>query len=254
MTNTDEAAEYRQPRRWVMVLCLVPLMATIASSHQLTPFMLLGALILLVAFRQLRPRTLPLVMAAITVGWIMYGGLPWLKANSAQIFVGVGDPWANVGVHIVGQGQVPTGQILVDWDSRAISAAIGILALIGFWRYRRHHDAKARSSWNRLAVLAVAALPAAAANNYGGEIVFRVFLFALPFMAVAAAACFFPDPRTELVAQVRGASGRRDDLADRRVQPRQLWPGSDKLPQPERCRRGRLAVPDSTAWCRARLG
>ena len=33
-----------------------------------------------------------------------------------------------------------------------------------------------------------------AGNNYGGEIIFRAFLFALPFMAVAAAALFFPRP------------------------------------------------------------
>ena len=104
MANADEAAGHPQPRRWVMVLCLVPLMATIASSHQLTPFMLLGALILLVAFRQLRPRTLPLLMAAITVGWNMYGGLPWLKAHTSQILGGMGDPWANISAHIVGAG------------------------------------------------------------------------------------------------------------------------------------------------------
>lgn len=85
-------------------MCLVPLMAAIASSHQLTPFILLGALVLLVAFRQLRPRTLPLLMAAITAGWNLYGGLPWLKANTSQILGGMGDPWANISPHIVGQG------------------------------------------------------------------------------------------------------------------------------------------------------
>ena len=190
--ETTVAAEYRQPQRWAMVLCLVPMMAAIASSHQLTPFVLLGALILLVVFRQLRPRTLPLLMAAITAGWIMYGGLLWLEANTAKLFSGIGDPWGNIGAHIVGHGQVPTGQVLVDWGSRGLSGAVGVLALIGFWRYRRYHGKQARSSWNRLVVLAMAALPAAVANSYGGEIIFRVYLFALPFVAVAAAAAFFP--------------------------------------------------------------
>ena len=120
MAEAGEATGHPQPRRWVMVVCLVPMMAAIASSHQLTPFMLLGALILLVVFRQVRPRTLPLLMAAITAGWNLYGGLPWLKANTSQILGGMGDPWANISPHIVGgQGQVPTGQILVDWDTRA---------------------------------------------------------------------------------------------------------------------------------------
>jgi hypothetical protein len=188
------AAEGAGPRRWVMVLCLVPMMAAIASSHQLTPFVLLLALTLLVVFRQLQPRWLPLLMAGITVAWILYGGLPWLVANPGLVLGGLGSLWSNVSAHIVGQGQVPSGQIVVDWGSRAVSAAIGVLALAGFWRYRRHQDAMARRSWNRLAVLAVAALPAAFANSYGGEIAFRVYLFALPFMAVAAAAVFFPVP------------------------------------------------------------
>jgi glycosyltransferase involved in cell wall biosynthesis len=192
LTDAAQAGGRPQPRRWVMVACLVPLMAAIASSHQLTPFMLLGALILLAVFRQLQPRTLPLLMAGITLAWNLYGGLPWLKTHTGMVLGGLGDPWSNVSAHIVGLGQVPASQVAVDWDSRAISAAIGILALAGFWRYRRHHDARARSSWHRLAVLAVAALPAVAASSYGGEIIFRVYLFALPFMAVAAAACFFP--------------------------------------------------------------
>ena len=194
LMGIPDAAGHPAPRRWVMVVCLIPVMAAIASIHQLTPLMLVGALTLLAVFRQIRPRTLPLLAAVIAAAWIFYGGLPWLETNTSQVFSGLGDPWANIGGHIVGQGQVPTGQIIVNWGARAISAAIGILALIGYQRYRRHHDAQARRSWNRLAVLAVAALPAIAGNNYGGEIIFRVYLFALPFMAVAAAAAFFPAP------------------------------------------------------------
>jgi hypothetical protein len=186
------AAEGAGPRRWVMVLFLVPMMVTIASSHQLTPFMLLSALTVLVIFRQLQPWWLPLLMAAITLAWIFYGGLPWLQANPNQVFSGIGSLWSNVGPHLVGQGQVPPGQIKVDWGCRANAAVIGVLALAGFWRYRRHQDARARRSWYRLVSLAFASLPAAFANSYGGEVIFRVYLFALPFMAVAAAASFFP--------------------------------------------------------------
>jgi glycosyltransferase involved in cell wall biosynthesis len=198
-----EAAERSSPRPWVLVLCLVPLMAAIASSHQLTPFILIGALTMLVAFRQLRPWWLPVLMTVITVGWALYAGLPWLAANQAQVFGGLGDPWANTATHLIGQAKVPSTQILVDWGSRAVSAVIGLLAFIGFWRYRRHNVALARSSWNRVAVLAIAALPAAAANSYGGEIIFRVFLFALPFLAIAAAAAFFPHRRAAWSGSVR---------------------------------------------------
>jgi hypothetical protein len=61
-------------------------------------------------------------------------------------------------------------------------------------RYRRRHDSKRRRSWDRIGLLTIAAFPAAAANSYGGEIIFRVFLFAVPFLAVAGAAAFFPHP------------------------------------------------------------
>jgi GT2 family glycosyltransferase len=182
------------PKRWLMVACLVPLLVAIASSHQLTPLMLVGALAILAVCRQLRPRTLPVVMTVITVGWIAYAGRSWLLANRSQLLAGLGNPWANTSAHLVGVAPVPFDQILVDWGARAASAAMGILAVAGFWRYWRRHDKPARRSWLRVALLALAAVPVVAANSYGGEIIFRSYLFALPFLAIAAAAAFFPDP------------------------------------------------------------
>jgi hypothetical protein len=156
--------------------------------------MLVGALAILAVCGQLRPRTLPVVMAVITVGWIAYAGRPWLLANRSQLLAGLGNPWANTSAHLVGVAPVPFDQILVDWGARAASAAMGILAVAGFWRYWRRHDRPARRSWLRVALLALAAIPVVAANSYGGEIIFRSYLFALPFLAIAAAAAFFPDP------------------------------------------------------------
>jgi hypothetical protein len=194
-TVPAEGAGVSRSARLVLVIALVPLMVAIASSHQLTPFMVVIALAMLAVFRHLRPRVLlPVVAAAIAVGWILYGGLPWLQTNNSQVFSGFGALWANSAQHIVGGGQVSPDQIIVEWGARLLSAAIGLMALAGFWRYRRHRDKAARRSWNRVGLLGVAAIPMVAGNSYGGEIIFRAFLFALPFMAVAAAALFFPRP------------------------------------------------------------
>ena len=190
----------RSPRsksaRYALLACLLPLMAAIASSHQLTPFMLISALTVLAVFSQIRPRVLlPAAMTVITIGWLAYGARAWLVRNSFQLVQGLGLPWSNTSAHLVSQGSVPSDQILVDWAARGLSAAISLLAVIGFFRYRHHHNARARRSWRRVALLAVAPIPALAANNYGGEILFRVYLFAVPFLAIAAAAAFFPHPR-----------------------------------------------------------
>lgn len=190
-----EGAGVSRSTRLVLVAALVPLMTAIASSHQLTPLMVVIALTTLAVFRHLRPRVLlPLLAAVIAVGWIAYGGLPWLRANSSQIWSGFGALWANSSAHIVGGGQVPPDQIIVEWGARLLSAAIGMAAVAGFFRFRWRRGKAARRSWDRLALLGVASIAMVAGNNYGGEIIFRAFLFALPFMAVAAAALFFPRP------------------------------------------------------------
>ncbi|MDR0341918.1 MAG: hypothetical protein LBI49_02185, partial [Nocardiopsaceae bacterium] len=180
--------------RLALVACMFPLMVAIASSHQLTPFMLIAALTVLAVFRQVRPVLLPVLMAAITIDWILYGARPWLTANSAQLLAGLGMPLGNTSSHLVGGTQIPFDQVIVEWGARLLSAAIVVLAVAGFFRYRRYHYGPARRSWNRTALLGVAAIPSVAANSYGGEIIFRAFLFALPFMAVTAAATFFPHP------------------------------------------------------------
>jgi hypothetical protein len=201
--------------RYALLACLLPLMVAIASSHQLTPFMLITALALLAVFRKLRPAILPVALSVVAaLGWLGYGALPWLKANSYQIFQGLGVPWANTSAHLVGQGAIPADQALVNWGARFLSVAIGLLALVGYWRMRRRADRPGRRSASRIALLTFAAVPSAAANSYGGEIIFRVFLFALPYLAVAAAAAFFPgsgslpaasDPALSLPAEARPA-------------------------------------------------
>lgn len=192
----DGRSRRSRPTRYALAAALLPMMAAIASSHQLTPFMLIAALTALALFREFRHRVLlPVAMTVTTLGWLAYGARSWLGANRSQLLQGLGLPWANASSHVVSEGTVPPDQVIIDWGVRSLSGAMAVLAVVGFVRYRRHHTARARRSWWRIALLAGASMPALAANSYGGEIVFRVYLFALPFLAVAAAAAFFPHPR-----------------------------------------------------------
>ena len=50
------------------------------------------------------------------------------------------------------------------------------------------------------AALTIAAVPMLAVTSYGGEVIFRVYLFALPFLAFYAATLFFPSPYKGLSA------------------------------------------------------
>jgi hypothetical protein len=220
----EGAPEVPRATRYALLACLLPLMVAIASSHQLTPFMLIAALALLAVFRTLRPAIAPVAMAvAAAAGWLGYGALPWLKANSYQIFQGLGVPWANTSAHLVGQGAIPADQALVNWGARFLSVGIGLLALVGYWRMRRRADRPGRRSWRRIALLTIAAIPSAAANSYGGEIIFRVFLFALPYLAVAAAAAFFPSPEGQPAgtqpAAVQPAAVQPDSVQPDSVEP-----------------------------------
>jgi hypothetical protein len=74
---------------------------------------------------------------------------------------------------------------------RLLSAAIWLLAAVGVWRRRRQ-----RKSDRPFLLLALAPIPLIVVNSYGGEMLFRVYFFALPFVALFAAASLFPN-RTE---------------------------------------------------------
>jgi hypothetical protein len=84
---------------------------------------------------------------------------------------------------------VSPGQVAVSWASRAIAVIIALVALGGCINRlaAKHVD-------GAVAVLALAPVSLLAITSYGGEIAFRVYLFALPFLTFFAAALFY---RTE---------------------------------------------------------
>lgn len=183
--RTAEAISPVQRRAVLAVVAL--LMLAVVSSHQLTPFMLLSALCLLVLGRHIGPAWLPVVLAVLTAAWMVTMGRTFLNQNLYWIVESFGRPGANAQAGLVDLSRTSVDQRLVSYADRGLTAGLGVLAGVGWLRLRR-----ARAPRRGAALLAVSTLPLLAANNYGGEMIFRVYLFALPFLALLTAGIFYP--------------------------------------------------------------
>jgi hypothetical protein len=157
---------------------IVLLMAAVASSHQLTPFMMISSLSVLAVFGGLRPRSLPVVMAVVTGAWIVYGAAAFLQDNLPSMLRSIGQLESNASANFLNLSHASRGQAVVARIDRALTASVlGLAALGAFLRWRRGvRDLTP-------ALLLAAPFPMLAANSYGGEMVFRVYFFALPFAA-----------------------------------------------------------------------
>jgi hypothetical protein len=177
-------------RRALMLGVLGLVVAAIATSHQLTPLMLISAVTGLVLCRRCSERLLLVVAVVLTGAWILVVARSFLAANFHSIAASFGRPDANAQANLLNLSHASSGQVLVADLDRLLSAALWLLAAIGVWRRRRNRRADLP-----LLVLALTPLPLIVSNSYGGEIVFRVYLFALPFVAFFAAASLFPSER-----------------------------------------------------------
>ena len=174
-------------QRMGLILVLIMVFFVIASSHQLTPLMLFSALSALVIFQVTRERSLPILVAVITSTWIIYMTVGFLDANLAWVVQSIGSFGANFNATLINLSTASAGQRFIAWMDRGLSAAIWVLAGLGLLRRVRS------GSWDLPAMLlAVSPIPMLVLNSYGGEMLFRVYYFGLPFVAFFAASLLYP--------------------------------------------------------------
>lgn len=174
-----------------MYAVVVVLATAIAMSHQLTPFMLTVALGVLLVIRRLRSWTLFVAVAAIGIGWVFVWGLPLLHQKLPGIIQTLGHPFDNTTSTFISLSVASPDQVIVAKFDRLLTGLFGLLAVLGAWRAWR--SARWRR-WVPAACLALTPIAAVFASNYGSEVLFRVFLFALPFFALFAATVLAPTP------------------------------------------------------------
>jgi hypothetical protein len=189
-TPEQSPAEAMPPRRQVGVaIVVVVVFSYVAFSHQLTPFFTVAALLSLVAFNRVRLRTLPILLGVLAVVWVSYMTVPFLSGHVASMISEFGQVTGSVGANVTGRlGGSSDHRLIVLLDmifSVSIWSAAGIGFLIRFRDGRRDLS---------MVLLIAAPVPLVAAQAYGGELVLRLYLFTLPFMAILAAGVVYGRP------------------------------------------------------------
>jgi hypothetical protein len=172
-----------------LLLLGVGIFIAIVAGHQLTPFAVALTVTGLVLLARLETRTLPVVMVLITGAWLTYIATAYLAGNIHSLTGSVGSVGGNFDQTVTGRLRGSDEHMLVVHARLFASAGIWTLGLLGFIRHLR----AGRCNMALIAVgLAPFLLPAL--QPYGGEMLLRVYLFALPATAFFIACLAFPGP------------------------------------------------------------
>jgi hypothetical protein len=187
---TDPSDDVGRPVTAMSVRAALPIMVlvmgVIASSHQITPLMMVLGLTTLFAFRQARGWYVPVLAAVLTLGWAFVVARGYTLENLGGLTIG--QPVQNGVETFEKSADVRGGQVLVAYGGRFTTAVGLAVALVGVYRAWR------RGRLDRAAqLLLLSPLLLLAVTEYGGEVLFRVVLFTSPFMAYFAALAIYPD-------------------------------------------------------------
>jgi hypothetical protein len=173
-----------------MLALVIAIGAFSTVSHQLTPFFMLAACAGLIVAHRCRLAGLPVLLAVMFVGWLSFGAIGYWSGHISSIFGGLGNLGSNVSTSVSGRlvGSTPL-HVLVLYSRTGFALAALILAVVGLWRRRR------LGIDDRVAVVLLC-IPflGFGLQSYGGEIALRIYMFALPGIAILAAFLFFPNP------------------------------------------------------------
>jgi hypothetical protein len=164
----------------LMVMALIP-------THQLTPFALAGVLLVLVLTNRITLRHLPFIIVILGITWLSFAAILYLQGNIDKFLGPLGQVTSNVarGVNrrVVGS---PDHQFVVQL--RVVMSVLwwGI-ASAGLLRRLKHGVVDVT-----MGILAYTPFALLVLQAYGGELLLRIYFFALPGMAFLAGALFFP--------------------------------------------------------------
>lgn len=159
---------------WVAVVIFTAIVVT----HQLTPYWLLAAILLLTLLGRVRPRYIVVVFGVIAVGYLLLH-LDVVSQFGRLINLDLLDNILTPSARNEALGHPSTGQVVNSWVARGITGAVWVsaAAVVAVRLVRR------RREWRGILVPGVVAFSPALillGQGYGGEAMFRVFLYSIP--------------------------------------------------------------------------
>ncbi|MEP5402134.1 MAG: hypothetical protein ABJQ71_18470 [Roseibium sp.] len=168
----------------VLAACLAILV--MVGSHQLTPLILIVSLLSLSVLSGLSVGYAALAALAV-VSWIVYPAAPFTAVALPEEIASLSRTLDGVTDKFIDTSAVDIDVAIVAWAGRSSTIGIAILAGMG-WIRRIWHGGRDGVA----CALLLAPLPILFVTSYGGEAVFRIFLFCVPFLSFFAASLFFP--------------------------------------------------------------
>ena len=177
-------------RRAGLAVLAVGLFAAVVTGHQLTPFFALLGVTALALFAGLEFRVLPVIMVVLLGAWLSYMTTAYLAGNFDTVVAApVGSTSENLNQNVTARISGSGEHEFIVRIRLLSSAAIWLLACAGVARrlFARQFDIA-------LVLIAGTTLVLPLIQPYGGEMLLRVFLFALPAVAFFIASLAFPTP------------------------------------------------------------
>jgi hypothetical protein len=166
------------PARQLLLIyfCAAMCLLAVVPTHQITPFTIIGQLLLLAVVGRFRGRALVFVgMVGVAVFILIAGRDFW--TTQLSLITGGGEKGAleaGVADRLAGDA----GQVAVKYLRILVPGLTWLLAIVGAWVYwRRRRD---------LVPIGLAVVPMvfAAVQSYGGELILRIVLYGLPILAI----------------------------------------------------------------------
>lgn len=201
-SSPERSPDLSLGRRLGLSAVLLILVAFSVVSHQLTPFAILFCVAALTVFHLNSFRSLPFLIGLLIAGWIIFMARTFVLNDFNRLLQNFADLQHSVNQGLLDRLAGSPGHVFIVRFRLIFAIAIWVLAALGmFLRFRR--SAQDQTGLRMLAdvrimILALAPFILIPLQSYGGEIILRVYLFALPFMIFFVASALYADDQAEI--------------------------------------------------------